>query len=153
MRYPWHPFFGKTFDIQLHFSRAQIEAYRCCPSDLTEQRKFDIPVWMFDSVRCSQMKLLSKPYCSLDSLNQLRLLLSEVSPLECIISQTENTFNIKGDANAKSRPATQNSGPASFSSSRSSSNDMGKSIQTTIGTIDQVNEQDANGVSKSSERT
>jgi hypothetical protein len=98
------------------------------------------------------MKLLKQPYCSLDSLNQLQLLLSEASSSECIITQTENTFNKKGDVHAELQSSTQNSRHASVPSSRSSSNDMEKSIQPAIGTTDETNEQDANGVSKPSGR-
>ena len=107
---------------------------------------------MFNSVQCSKMKLSEQPYCSLDSLKQLLLLLGEASSSECIIGQNQNTFNKIGDVNAELRSAMQNSGHASVPSSRSSSNDMEKSIQPAIGTTDGTNEQDADGISKFSGR-
>jgi hypothetical protein len=98
------------------------------------------------------MKLSEQPYCSLGSLQQLLLLHGEASSFECTIGQNQNTSNKKGDANAELRTATQNSGHASVPSSRSSSNSMEKSIQPAIGTTDETNEQDANGISKPSGR-
>jgi len=41
---PWHPFFGKTFDIHIHFSRAHTEAYRCRLSSQPGTKRQDIPV-------------------------------------------------------------------------------------------------------------
>jgi len=152
MQYPWHPLIGKTFDIQIHFSRAHTEAYRCRPSGQSGTIRQDIPAWMFNSALCSSMRLSEQPYCSLDSLKQLLLLLGEASSSECIIGQNQNAFNKKGDANAESQPATQNSRHASVPSPRSSSNNMEKSFQPAVITTDETNEQDANGIPKSSGR-
>lgn len=154
MQYPWHPLIGKTFDIQTHFSKASTEAYRCRLSNQSQSGTIrqDIPAWMFNPTRCSKMKLSDQPYCSLDSLKQLILLLGEASSSECIINQNQNTFNKTGDANAETQSATQNSGHASVPSPRSSSNNMEKSFQPAVDAIDETNEQNANGISKSSGR-
>ena len=152
MQYPWHPFFDKTFDIHLHFSRASTETYRCRPSGQPEQMRLDMPVWMFDSSLCSKMELSEKPYCCLDSLKQLLLLLSEASSSECIMGQSQDTFNEKGDAHAESPVAAQNSGHASVPSPRSSSNDMEKPSRTVAETTEKTNEQYTNGISKASGR-
>jgi hypothetical protein len=98
------------------------------------------------------MKLTEDPYCSLDSLKQLLLLFREASASECIIGQDQNTFNKKGDANAELRLATQNRGSASVSPTRSSSNNLEKSIQTTDGTSDETCERDALGIPKTPRR-
>jgi len=152
MQYPWHPFFGKTFDIHLHFARASTETYRCRPSGRPEQMRLDMPVWMFDSALCSTMKLSEKPYCCLDSLKQLLLLLSEASPSECIIGQSQDTFNEKGDAHVESPPAAQNSRHASIPPPGSSPNDMERPSRTVAETTEKTDEQDTNGISKASGR-
>ena len=152
MQYSWHPFFGKTFDIHLHFARASAETYRCRPSSRPGQMRLDMPVWMFDATLCSKMKLSEKPYCCLDSLKQLLLLLSEVSSSECIIGQSQDTFSEKGDAHAESPPAAHDSGHASIPPPRSLSNDMERFSRTVAETTEKINQQDTNGISKASGR-
>jgi len=107
---------------------------------------------MFNSALCSSMRLSEQPYCSLDSLKQLLMLLREASSTECIIAQNSDTFKQKGDADAESHQAAQSIRHASFSSSRPSPNDMEKSVESTIITVDETNEQDVNGVQKTSRR-
>ena len=111
-----------------------------------------MPVWMFDFALCSKMKLSEKPYCCLDSLKQLLLLLSEASSSGCIIGQSQDTFNEKGDAHVESPPAAQNSGHASIPTPRSPSDDMEELSRTVAGTPEAIIEQDANGISKASGR-
>ena len=152
MQYPWHPFFGKTFDICSYFARASIQTYRCRPAGRPEQTRLDIPVWMFDSSLCSTMELSEKPHCCLESLKQLLLLLSEASSSECIIGQNQDTFAEKGDADAESPPTAQNSGDASIPPPRPSSNDMEEPSRTVTETSDETPEQDSNGISKTSGR-
>jgi hypothetical protein len=149
MQYRWHPFFGKMFDIHQHFSKARIEVYRCCPSGQSGQRRLDMPVWMFDPIRCSKMELSDQPYCSLNSLQQLLVLLSEASSAECIIGQRQDTLHKQGDANAQLRPSAKDSRHASVRTQGSASENMGKSIQGAMESGDSSNEQDGNGVSPS----
>jgi hypothetical protein len=152
MEYPWHPYFGQLFNIHSHFSRAHVQTYRCRPSDHPERMRLDMPAWMFDRACCSKMKLLKEPYSSLDSLKHLLLLLREASSSECIIGQDRNTFNQKGDADAKLRLTTKNSRSASVSSTQSPSDNMEEPIQTAGGSINETCEHDASGTSKASRR-
>ena len=111
-----------------------------------------MPVWMFDRAHCSRMKFLREPYCSLDSLEQLLLLLHEASSSECTTSQNPSTFNEKGDANAEIQLTAKNSGSASVSPTRSTSNDLEESVKTAGDTTDETHEQDASGTSKAPRR-
>jgi hypothetical protein len=128
MEYPWHPFFGHFFNIHSHFIRTHVPKYRCRPSDHPERMRLDMPVWMFDHAHCSKMGLSKEPYCSLDSLKELLLLLREASSTECIIDQKPNTFNQKGDADAELQLTPKNSGTASVSPLRSSSTNLEQPI-------------------------
>ena len=152
MQYPWHPFFGKTFDILLHFSRKPIPVYRCRPSDQPEKMRLDMPVWMFDPVKCSNMKLLEEPFCSLEALSQLQSLLREASSVECIIDETQNTFDEKGDANAESQLKTQNNRLASVSPTQYPPNNLEESIQAATNATDGTHEQYDLGAPKTSRR-
>jgi hypothetical protein len=107
---------------------------------------------MFDRARCSRMKLLKEPYCSLSYLKQLLLLLHEASSAECTISQTPSTFNKKGDANVELRLTPQNSGSASVLPTRSTSNNLEEFVQRADDTTDETHEQDASGTSKAPRR-
>ena len=111
-----------------------------------------MPVWMFDRTRCSRMKLLKEPYCSLNSLKLLRLLLHEASSSECTTSQNPSTFNEKGDANAEIQLTAKNSGSASVSPARSTSNNMEESVKTAGATTDEAHKQDDSGTPKAPRR-
>ncbi|MBL7189832.1 MAG: hypothetical protein ISS70_26175 [Phycisphaerae bacterium] len=111
-----------------------------------------MPAWMFDRAHCSKMKLLKEPYCSLNSLKQLLLLLHEASSSECTIDQNPSTFNEKGDANAELRLATQNSDSASVLPTRSTSNNLEETVQRADDKTDETHEQDASGTSKAPRR-
>ena len=135
------------FDI--HFTSH--EHYRCRPSNQPEKQMMNIPVWMFDSIQCSEMTLVQEPFCSLDSLKQLLLLL-DASPVECIIDKKQNTFTKKGDANGTLLSAVQPIGLTTVSKDGSLSRNPGESFKTTIDTTDDAHEQNANRISKNSER-
>ena len=152
MEYPWHPFFGNSFNIHSHFFRAHVQTYGCRPSDHPERMRLHMPVWMFDRARCSNMKLLKEPYCSLNSLKQLHLLLHEASSSECTISQNPSTFNEKGDANAEIQLTAKHSRSASVSPTRSTSNNLEESVQTAGDTTDETHEQDVSGTPKAPRR-
>ncbi|MEN6386353.1 MAG: hypothetical protein ABFD79_14300 [Phycisphaerales bacterium] len=104
-----------------------------------------MPAWMFDTAVCSRMQLLKTPYCSLDSLKQLLLLLNEASPTECIIGKNQNTFK-QGDANAKLPSKTQIGGYASIPPTGSLSNDKAKSTTKTDVTSDTTDEPNDNRI-------
>lgn len=152
MEYPWHPYFGQLFNIHSHFSRAHVQTYRCRPSNHSERMRLDMPVWMFDRAHCSKMRLSNVPYCSLDSLKELLLLLREASPTECIIGQNPNTFNHKGDADAELRLTQKNSRSASVLPTQPPSDNLEEFIQTADGSINETCEHDASGTSKTSGR-
>jgi len=144
LQYPWHPYFNKNVDIYIHFKRARIESYRCSAKGHPEQKRFDIPVWMFDSALCSEMKLLQKPYCHLEALKQLLILVRETSPVQCIINQTANTLNKSGETNVKFEPASKHNGDATIPATGPSSDDMERLAKTSTATSCQSDEHDHN---------
>jgi hypothetical protein len=95
------------------------------------------------------MELSDQPYCSLNSLQQLLVLLSEASSAECIIGQSQDTLHKRGDADAQLRPSAKDIRHASVRTRGSASKDMGKTIQGATESGNSANEQDGNGVSTS----
>ena len=74
------------------------------------------------------MKLSDQPYCSLQSLKQLFLLIEEVSSGEGIMpAQGQKPFNDTGDTDAKPNPqAMERAGDASVSTTGLSQENLGE---------------------------
>ena len=108
----------------------------------------EIPTWMFDQSICSKMEIADYPYCSLDSIRELLLLLNDTSSIECKMIEYENTFNKKGKDNVQLQYEGENNRHAFVRIPKPSSEDMGKSNRGTTESSVEFNEQDDNRVSE-----
>ena len=116
-------------DIHQHITKGGISFYRCSPSQHTSFKNSEVPAWMFDKIKCSKMKLLTMPYCSLETLHQLLLLLNEASLGECIIDKS-TAFTEQGDGHVKSQPGRKNNHHAAIRRTQSTSKNMEKLQQS-----------------------
>ena len=77
--YPWHPLYGQ--DVIVRETRAGSRSVLRCQVDADETRdNREIPLWMFDAVRCARMVPTPQPQVCWAALLDLRRLLDETRP-------------------------------------------------------------------------
>ena len=80
VQYPWHPLYGQ--DVIVRETRASRRVLRCQVDDDETRDNREIPLWMFDAVRCARMVPTSQPQVCWAALLDLRRLLDETRPDE-----------------------------------------------------------------------
>ena len=75
MEYPWHPQYGH--DVIVRGQKAGSRGVLQCQVDDDETRVTrEIPMWMFDAVRCARMARTSRPQVCWEALLDLRRVLT-----------------------------------------------------------------------------
>src|SRR5262245_51427841 len=78
VRYPWHPWCGRSVWISEIQPRHRGTMYRCTIELSSTVRAVEIPEWMFDAAACAVMRLAPAPVADVEALLQLKHLLSAV---------------------------------------------------------------------------
>ena len=75
IRYPWHPWCGRSVWIHRTVVKGGRTLYRCSPNQNHEARLFEVPQWMFESDACCQGHSAEKPAANCAALLDLKLFL------------------------------------------------------------------------------
>ena len=78
VRYPWHPWFGRTVAV---YEMLVKQGHSVCRCGLEEERtrlSVEIPTWMFEPGACGQLRVMAVPAVSCDALITLQVLLRTV---------------------------------------------------------------------------
>jgi hypothetical protein len=73
--YPWHPWAGFIVHVHEVIEKAAGEVVRCSHDDGASGRLLELPIWMFDRVVCSPMRVEIFPQVDIAALLALRALL------------------------------------------------------------------------------
>jgi hypothetical protein len=76
VRYPWHPWYGRSVWVDQAVIRGGQAVFQCRLEPGQEQRSIEVPQWMFDAASCHRMRLGPIPSVSWDTLRDLQALLS-----------------------------------------------------------------------------
>lgn len=104
--YPWHPLYDQTVIIQRRRLRRGCPTAACVPKDDPERASLEIPEWMLDASRCSQMRLSALAQVCWTSLADLSFLLQQTvcEPPFYAVKDQHRSFTVQGGADEKSRP-------------------------------------------------
>jgi len=124
IRYPWHPWRGRSVWIYGAFVKSGWALYRCSLEQNQKARLFEIPQWMFDSGACCRVHRAEQPAVDSAALLELKLLLHRTrSPGRDLVVQAQHHSSpggadarigesTEGFANRVVSPATTDSGVA-----------------------------------------
>ena len=74
--YPWHPWFGRAVWIFLtRVNHGRMVAH-CGLEPRHESRGVEVPLWMFDTAVCCQMRMAPVPVVNIEALHELAALLA-----------------------------------------------------------------------------
>ena len=74
--YPWHPWFGRAVWIFLtQVNHGRMVAH-CGLEPRHESRGVEVPLWMFDTAVCCQMRMAPVPVVNIEALHELAALLA-----------------------------------------------------------------------------
>ena len=108
IRYPWHPWCGRSVWIHRKVVKGGRAVYRCSLEQNHEARLFEVPQWMFESGACCQVHSAEKPAVSCAALLDLKLLLHHARPpARTIVLQAQHNSSRGGGADAKIGKATE----------------------------------------------
>lgn len=80
VHYPWHPLHGR--DVLVRGAKTgRRTVLRCQVDDDDRRDNREVPTWMFDQARCSQMVPSASPSVSWEALHELRRLLDDTTRL------------------------------------------------------------------------
>jgi hypothetical protein len=110
VHYRWHPLYGK--DVVVRGKKDGMRGVLRCQVDDDDKRdNREVPVWMFDRVRCELAEITARPHVSWDALLDLRWLLDNAGEtVACNAardgspSKTEETHAAEEEA-IKSKPS------------------------------------------------
>src|SRR5467141_845787 len=108
IRYPWHPWCGRSVWIHRKVVKGGRAVYRCSLEPNHEARLSEVPQWMFESGACCQVHSAEKPAVNCAALLDLKLLLHHTrSPARTIVLQAQHSSSPGGGADAKIGKATE----------------------------------------------
>jgi hypothetical protein len=101
IRYPWHPWYGRSVWIHGAFVKGGQAVYRCSLEQNHEARLFEIPQWMFDSGACCRVHRAENAAVNCAALQALKLLLHRArSPARDLVVQAQH-HSAPGGADAR----------------------------------------------------
>src|SRR6267142_6478196 len=108
IRYPWHPWCGRSVWIHRKVVKGGRAVYRCSLEPNHEARLFEVPQWMFESGACCQVRSAEKPAVNCAALLDLKLLLHHArSTARNLVLQAQHSSSPGGGADAKIGKATE----------------------------------------------
>jgi hypothetical protein len=109
IHYRWHPLFGEK--LQVHRSHRLPDGARVYFCPLPNGTLGAIPAWMSDRERCVGCELSSAPEVSIEALEELRIILAELSrlppPTTIRIRRTPVRGEVRKDAEEKAGDPTR----------------------------------------------
>lgn len=108
--YRWHPWFGRTVQVQDVLDRRGEMSARCSPGDGSARGVQEMPFWMLDAAACGAMRTTAAPEASASALADLRALLSDALATHTIPREASGRarigFGDRHDGDRHAAPAT-----------------------------------------------
>ena len=75
VRYPWHPWFGRSVTVYEALTKGGHAICRCGFEDQRNDRSLEVPAWMFESAACDHLRLTATPFVDCQALIELKAVL------------------------------------------------------------------------------
>ena len=72
VRYPWHPWFGRSVTVYEALTKGGHVICRCGFDDRRNDRSLEVPAWMFEPAACDHLRLTATPFVDSQALIELK---------------------------------------------------------------------------------
>jgi len=116
VRYPWHPWYGEQVYVRCEVRLGGMIVLPCIHDELNWAAALEIPEWMFDSSRCSQVEAEHLAHVGVSALRALCVLVSlRADRIESREVQAQHSPRDSGGADADHIPVQGPAGPVVYS--------------------------------------
>ena len=99
VRYPWHPWFGRSVTVYEALTKGGHAISRCGFDDQRNDRSLEVPAWMFESAACDHLRLTAPPFVDCQALIELKAVL-QTAPRADVLQAPHHSFTASGGADA-----------------------------------------------------
>src|SRR5262249_48911486 len=114
VRYPWHPWFGRSVTVYETLNKRAHPVCRCGVDDQRHDRLLEVPAWMFEPAGCDQLRLAGTPIGDCQALSDLKSLLEAARRGELLQAQLRS-WGAVGGADATIESSSTRLAPAAVS--------------------------------------
>jgi hypothetical protein len=126
VRYPWHPWYGERVYVRCEVRRGGMIVLRCVRDELNWAAALEVPKWMFDSGRCSQVKAEDLAHVGVSALRALCVLVTPgADSIETREIQAQHSSSDSGSADADHIPVQGPAGPVIYSATTTTKDPTG----------------------------
>jgi len=99
VRYPWHPWFGRSVTVYEALTKGGHAICRCGFDDPRNDRSLEVPAWMFEPPACDHLRLTATPFVDCQALIELKVML-QTAPRTCVLQAPHHSLTVSGGADA-----------------------------------------------------
>ena len=99
VRYPWHPWFGRTVTVYEALTKGGYAICRCGFDDQRNDRSLEVPAWMFEPAVCDHLRVADTPLVDCQALIELKAVLHTALRADVLQAQ-HHSLTARGDADA-----------------------------------------------------
>jgi hypothetical protein len=99
VRYPWHPWFGRSVTVYEALTKGGHAICRCGFDDQRNDRSLEVPAWMFESAACDHLRLTATPFVDCQALIELKAVL-QTAPRADVLQAPHHSLTASGGADA-----------------------------------------------------
>ena len=106
VRYPWHPWFGRSVAVYEVLVRHGHSVSRCGLEEERTRRAVEIPTWMFEPAACGRLRVMAVPTVDCDALREVQALLRTARRPDpgVVLEAQHRSLLAAGGADATVRP-------------------------------------------------
>jgi hypothetical protein len=99
VRYPWHPWFGRSVTVYETLSKSGHPVCRCGFDDQRNDRSLEVPAWMFEPAACDHLRLTATPIVDCRALIELKAVLQTALRAD-VLQAADQSLTAPGGADA-----------------------------------------------------
>jgi hypothetical protein len=102
VRYPWHPWFGRSVTVYEALTKVGQAICRCGFDDQQNGRSLEVPAWMFEPAACDHLRLMATPVVACAALIELKAVLQTALRAD-VLQAPHQSLTAPGGADATSQ--------------------------------------------------
>jgi hypothetical protein len=99
VRYPWHPWVGRTVTVYEALTKGGHAICRCGFDDQRNDRSLEVPAWMFEPAACDHLRLTATPFVDCQALIELKTVLQRALRAD-VVQAPHHSLMTPGGADA-----------------------------------------------------
>jgi hypothetical protein len=104
VRYPWHPWFGRSVTVYEALTKGGHALCRCGFDERRNDRSLEVPAWMFEPAACDHLRLTTTPFVDCQALIELKAVLQTALRADVLQAQHHSLIALGGADATGQRP-------------------------------------------------